>query len=59
MVVIKLSIITNFFDRKTLEKGENSFISNHVKSFTYENGNILGKVAASMKNKTYDVRVRI
>ena len=57
MTVIKLSTLINFFDKKTFEKGENALISGHMKGFSYDNGQIWGKVAASMRNRTYEVKV--
>lgn len=55
--VIKLSVIAGLCDGKTFEKGENAFIFQHAEYFNYNNRNISGKVAASVKKKEYEVKV--
>lgn len=59
MASLSICSLVSFFsgERKSLDRGENHFKSDHVQSFIYSRGVIKGEVQASMKNKDYKVTV--
>lgn len=61
--LIKLSVIMELFkeEPKLVSRAENAVESGHVSSFTFDNSLkiIRGKIHASMKDKLYQVEVRI
>ena len=61
MPVVSVYSIANFFEGelKLLKRGENSVSSGHVLSTDYDGtlGILKGKVAASMRDKSYNVQV--
>jgi len=62
MAVSVFSIVKYFEDDiKLIKRGENALKSGHVRSFMFDDGVgiIRAKVHASMKNKLYDVQVRL
>lgn len=58
---LKLSAINTYFtnNKRLLDRGENSFESGHVVKLDFDSAamTIRGSVLASMKNKTYNVKV--
>ena len=54
---------TSFFDGelKQQHRGENALRSQCLESFTYDGsiGHVFAKVKASMRNRTYDITVRV
>ncbi|XP_022805763.1 uncharacterized protein LOC111342904 [Stylophora pistillata] len=59
MASLPICSLVSFFsgERKSLDRGENHFKSDHVQSFIYSRGVIKGEVQASMKNKDYKVTI--
>ncbi|PFX25694.1 hypothetical protein AWC38_SpisGene9688 [Stylophora pistillata] len=59
MASLSICSLVSFFsgERKSLDRGENHFKSDHVQSFIYSRGVIKGEVQASMKNKDYKVTI--
>ena len=57
MVAVTIASLVSFFaeEKKSIERGENHYRSDHVESFAYADGVIKGTVHASMKNKSYNV----
>lgn len=57
--IISLSAMNNFFrdDLKCIQRGENSLNSGHLIECHVTNNVVKGVVAASMRNKNYDVEV--
>ena len=52
------AIVSLFADKpKIIKRGENSYSSGHVTSFTFDSLHIKCRVLASQKDKTYDVQV--
>lgn len=52
------SLISFFFEeKKSIERGENHYKSDHIESFSYQQGVLRGEVHASMKKKVYKVTV--
>lgn len=54
------SIISYFEDKRILSRGENAYISGHVKNVIYDNSLqiVRGSIEASMKNKNYKIEVK-
>ena len=44
-------------EKKSIQKGENHYKSDHVEAFSYQQGILRGEVHASMKKKVYKVTV--
>ena len=59
MAAITITSLTSFFsgEPKSIERGENHYKSDHIESFQYSNGMIIGLAHASMKDKSYKVTV--
>ena len=61
MSVVSISSIAAFFDGepKQLRRGENALCSQCLESFLFDgsSGQIIARVKASMKNRTYNVKV--
>ena len=61
--VVSVSSIAAFFsdETKQIQRGENALQSQRLESFMYDGTSrtVVAKVNASMKRRTYDVRVRI
>ncbi|XP_020606184.1 uncharacterized protein LOC110044947 [Orbicella faveolata] len=52
------SLISFFFEeKKSIERGENHYKSDHIESFSYQQGVLRGEVHASMKKKVYKVTI--
>ena len=54
-----IASLLSFFanELKSVDKGENHFLSRHVDAFQYSEGSLTGKVNASMEDKSYKVTV--
>ena len=61
MTSLSIASLLAFFseEKKSIERGENHYRSNHVECFTYGEGSLRGEVHASMKKKVYKVTVSI
>ena len=58
---ISITSLFSFFsgEKKSIKRGENHYRSEHVLSFSYCEGELSGRVKASMKDKAYKTTVRI
>ena len=59
MSLFSISSLLSYFEdeKKSIAKGENHVKSDHTEYFMYNQGNLRGKVHASMKSKVYEVTV--
>jgi len=59
MASLSIVSLLSFFsaETKSIKKGENHYISEHVEAFTYQKGVLRGEVHAGMKKKVYKVTV--
>ena len=57
MASLLIAALISFFaeEKKSIERGENHYRSEHIESFTYNQGVLRGEVHASMKKKVYTV----
>ena len=46
-------------EKRSIERGENHYRSEHIESFSYHQGVLRGEVQASMKKKVYRVTVSL
>ena len=55
MVGITISSLVSYFsgEEKSIKRGENHYKSDHVLTFSYSSGVMMGKVKASMKDTVY------
>ena len=60
MASLSIASLISFFleEKKSIERGENHYKSNHVEYFAYNQGCLRGEVHASMK-KVYKVTVSV
>ena len=61
MASLSIASLISFFleEKKSIERGENHYKSNHVEYFAYNQGCLRGEVHASMKKKVYKVTVSV
>ena len=60
MASLSIAALISFFEeKKSIERGENHYRSEHVESFNYHHGVLRGGVHASMKKKVYKVTVSL
>ena len=61
MASLSIASLVTFFseEKKSIERGENHFKSDHIESFDYQQGVLRGEVHASMKKKVYKVTVSL
>ena len=61
MVSLSIAALISFFaeEKKSIERGENHYRSEHIESFSYHQGILRGEVQASMKKKVYRVTVSL
>ena len=59
MATLSIASLLSFFsgEKKSIQKGENHYKSDHVEAFSYQQGVLRGEVHASMKKKVYKVTV--
>ena len=59
MASLTIASLLSFFaeEKKSIERGENHYKSDHIESVTYNQGVLRGEVHASMKKKVYKVTV--
>ena len=59
MASLSIAALISFFaeEKKSIERGENHYRSEHIESFSYHQGILRGEVQASMKKKVYRVTV--
>ena len=59
MASLTIASLLSFFaeEKKSIERGENHYKSDHIESVTYNQGVLRGEVHASMKKKVYTVTV--
>ena len=59
MATLSIGSLLSFFseEKKSIQKGENHYRSDHVEAFSYQQGVLRGEVHASMKKKVYKVTV--
>ena len=59
MAAVTIVSLVSFFaeEKRSIERSENHYRSDHVESFAYADAVIKGTVHASMKNKSYNVMV--
>ena len=57
MASLLIAALISFFaeEKKSIERGENHYRSEHIESFTYNQGVLRGEVHASMKIKNKGV----
>ncbi|PFX25190.1 Retrovirus-related Pol polyprotein from transposon 17.6 [Stylophora pistillata] len=57
MVSLSIAALISFFaeEKRSIERGENHYRSEHIESFSYHQGVLRGEVQASMKKKVYRV----
>ena len=56
---LSIAALISFFaeEKRSIERGENHYRSEHIESFTYHQGVLQGEVRARMKKKVYKVTV--
>ena len=61
MASLSIAALISFFaeEKKSIERGENHYRSEHIESFSYHQGILRGEVQASMKKKVYRVTVSL
>ena len=61
MTSLSIAALRSFFaeEKKSIERGENHYRSEHIESFTYHQGVLRGEVHASMKKKVCKVTVSL
>ena len=61
MASLSIASLISFFaeEKKSIERGENHYKSDHIEAFTYHQGVLRGEVDASMKKKVYKVTVSL
>ena len=61
MASLSIAVLISFFaeEKKSIERGENHYRSEHIESFNYHHGVLRGEVHASMKKKVYKVTVSL
>ena len=61
MASLSIASLISFFaeEKKSIERGENHYKSDHIEAFTYNQGVLRGEVHASMKKKVYKVTVSL
>ena len=61
MASLSIASLISFFaeEKKSIERGENHYKSDHIEAFTYHQGVLQGEVHASMKKKVYKVTVSL
>lgn len=59
MASLSIAALISFFaeEKKSIERGENHYRSEHIESFSYHQGILRGEVQASMKKKVYRVKI--
>ena len=59
MATLSIASLLSFFseEKKSLQKRENHYKSDHVEAFSYKRGILRGEEHASMKKKVYKVTV--
>lgn len=59
MASLSIAALISFFaeEKKSIERGENHYRSEHIESFSYHQGILRGEVQASMKKKVYRVTI--
>ncbi|XP_044182630.1 uncharacterized protein LOC122963280 [Acropora millepora] len=59
MASLSIASLISFFaeEKKSIERGENHYKSDHIEAFTYHQGVLRGEVHASMKKKVYKVTI--
>lgn len=59
MASLSIAALISFFaeEKKSIERGENHYRSEHIESFSYHQGVLRGEVQASMKKKVYRVTI--
>ena len=61
MASLSIASLISFFaeEKKSIERGENHYKSDHIEAITYHQGVLRGDVHASMKKKVYRVTVSL